>query len=150
MPSCTPTPGQPRRRARIVAMKRQPRSRRSPADQPPMRPCAACGWDVLVATAEKTGGYCFSCQWLTTGEACSILRLKRDILYALADTGKLTRLKITARTHRWLRIDIDHLRTGRTPIMQSYVSAYRRDERDALSCPPIGANGAQSGHRAAA
>jgi len=109
-------------------MKRQPRSRKSPADPPPMRPCAACGWDVLVATAEKTGGYCFSCQWMTTGEACSILRIDRQILVALADAGKLTRIKLTARTHRYLRLDIDQLHTGRSPLIQSHRTVYRREE----------------------
>ena len=94
-----------------------------------MRPCAACGWDVLVATAEKTGGYCFSCQWLTTGEACSILRVDRQILRGLADAGKLTRLRITPRTTRWLRLDIDQLRTTRSPLMQNYKTAWRREER---------------------
>ena len=116
-----------------VDMSRKPRTK-SPTDQPPMRPCAACGWDVLVATADKTGGYCFECQWLTTGEACSILRVERQVLYALADAGKLTRLKLTAHTHRWLRLDVDHIRSSRSPLIQSHRTVYMREEE----CASVG------------
>jgi len=100
---------------------------RKPLPDPPRtRPCAACGYDFPATTIEKTGGYCTACEWMSTGEAMSILHVKRDVLYALADRGILTRVKITARTHRWRRIDFDHLadHASRKPIMQSHLSTY--------------------------
>lgn len=158
MPSLTPTPGQPLRlpdnaRGRADSTdyrtlihyrqmcRRSPlavtcydiamKQRRKSSEGLPMRPCAACGWDVLVATAEQTGGYCFTCQWMTTREACSILRIHRDILQALGRAGKLTCLKLTHHTHRWMRIEIDHLRSGSKPLIQSHRSPWNTTGQNA-------------------